>query len=72
MSEKRKKAIPEVVDRSEFEKRMAEIAAAIKRGEPAEKFDAEMDRMLGTGAPARDREAEAVYEDRRRVEAEGQ
>lgn len=67
MNEKRKRMVPQVVDRSEFESRLAEIAAAMKRGEPAEKFDAEMDRMLGTGAPARDREAEEVYEERRRA-----
>ena len=48
---------------TDVSKRLDEIALAIKRGEDPSKFEAEMNRLLGTEMEDRDSEVEAVFED---------
>lgn len=57
-------------ERVDTSKRLEEIAAAIKGGAKAESFSAEMDRLLGTGVPERDRDVEGAWEQSYRRRAE--
>jgi hypothetical protein len=50
----------------EADRRLQEIAAEIAAGAPASRFDAEIDRLLGTGIPAADAERDEAWERGRR------
>jgi hypothetical protein len=47
---------------TDIKKRLAEIAAAMERGEPRKKFEKELDKLLGTEMPERDEDAEEKWE----------
>lgn len=56
----------EVTKKKTTDERLKEIAAEIRGGAKAEAYTAEIDKLLGTGMPARDRVAEEVFENRYR------
>lgn len=49
-------------DEVDIKNRLAEIAAAIKAGAKPAKFAKEIDRLLGTELPVRNRKAEATWQ----------
>lgn len=48
--------------KAQVDKRLKQIAKAIKDGQDPEDFQEEMDRLLGTEMEERDREAEIAWE----------